>query len=62
VVFYVVEGNGVVEIGDEKVKVGPDTVVESPAGIPHRVANEGHEPFRFLVIKAPRPTSETKLL
>ena len=31
VFFYVLEGKGVVEIGDEKKEVEPDTLIESPA-------------------------------
>lgn len=62
VFFYVLEGTGQVEIGDERVDVSTDTLVESPKGIPHRLMNEGDAPFRFLVVKTPRPTSSTKLL
>lgn len=62
VFFYVLEGTGVVEIGDERGTVGPAHLVESPAKIPHRWSNEGNETFRVLVVKVPRPTSETKLL
>ena len=44
VIFYVLEGQAVVEIGDEHKEVGEDTLVESPAKIPHRLINEskGH--------------------
>jgi mannose-6-phosphate isomerase-like protein (cupin superfamily) len=62
VFFYVLEGKGVVEIGDERKTVGKDMLVESPARIPHRWMNEGGEVFRVLVVKVPRPTEETKLL
>jgi mannose-6-phosphate isomerase-like protein (cupin superfamily) len=62
VFFYVLEGEGVVEIGDERKAVGKDTLVESPARIPHRWINEGKTVFRVLVVKVPRPTEETKLL
>ncbi len=62
VAFYVLEGEGVVEIGEERETVGPDTLIESPARIPHCWYNEGDKPLRFLVIKVPRPTESTKLL
>lgn len=62
VCFYGLEGSGRVEIGDEQVRIAPDTLVESPAKIPHRLINDGEEPLRFLVIKTPRPTSQTRLL
>ncbi|HMA05671.1 MAG TPA: cupin domain-containing protein [Methanomicrobiales archaeon] len=62
VFFYVLEGEGVVEIGDERKTVGKDVLVESPARIPHRWMNEGRGTFRVLVVKVPKPTEETKLL
>jgi quercetin dioxygenase-like cupin family protein len=62
VFFYVLEGEGVVEIGEEKKTVGKDMLVESPARIPHRWMNEGGKVFRVLVVKVPKPTEETKLL
>ena len=40
VFFYVLEGTGIVEIGDEKKAIGKDMLVESPARIPHRWINE----------------------
>lgn len=62
VFFYVLEGEGVVEIGNEREIVASDQLIESPRGIPHRLINEGDAPFRFLVVKAPRQTETTRLL
>ncbi len=62
VFFYVLEGTGIVEIGDDRATVGKDMLVESPARIPHRWINESDEIFRVLVVKVPKPTEETKLL
>ena len=62
VFFYVLEGTGIVEIGDERNIVGKDMLVESPARIPHRWLNESKVVFRVLVVKVPKPTEETKLL
>lgn len=62
VIFYVLEGTGIVEIGDEQAEVTKDNLVESPARIPHRWINKSTEVFRVLVIKVPKPTEETKLL
>ena len=62
VFFYVLAGKGVVEVGEERREVGPDTLIESPSGIPHCWYNEGDEELRVLVVKAPRPTSSTRLL
>jgi mannose-6-phosphate isomerase-like protein (cupin superfamily) len=62
VFFYVLEGSGIVEIGDEKQSVGKDMLVESPARVPHRWINESTAVFRVLVVKVPKPVEETKLL
>ena len=62
VVFYVLGGRGVVEIGEERAEVGPDTLIESPAKIPHRWINESDAALRILVVKTPRPKESTKLL
>jgi mannose-6-phosphate isomerase-like protein (cupin superfamily) len=51
-----------VEIGDEVREVGRDTVIESPANVPHRLFNEASPEFRFLVVKMPRPAGSTKVL
>ena len=62
VFFYVLQGKGIVEIGDEKKEVVKDTLIDSPARIPHCWYNESDSTLRFLVVKVPRPTEETKLL
>ncbi len=62
VIFYVLEGHGVIEISEEKQEVGPETLIDSPARIPHRWSNPGQEILRFLVVKVPRPTESTRLL
>jgi len=62
VVFYVLEGQGTVEIGEEKASVAADTLIESPARIPHRWINESDALLRVLVVKTPRPKEATKML
>lgn len=62
VIFYVLEGTGIVEIGNERKEVSEDSLIESPAGIPHCWYNESGKILRFLVIKVPRPTKATRLL
>jgi len=62
VFFYVLEGSGVIEIGNEKAICTKDILVESPARIPHRWINESKGIFRVLVVKMSGPTEETKLL
>ncbi len=62
VMFYVLEGEGVVEVGEEKQTVGKDTAVHSPAKIVYCWYNDSGKPLRVLVIKTPRPTDQTVLL
>ena len=62
VFFYVLEGHGTVEIGDEQQPVSVDMLIESPARIPHRLLNESDTVFRVLVVKTPRPTTSTQIL
>ena len=60
--FYVLEGNGSVEIGDEIKEVKKDDLIFSPAKIIHTLFNNSEATFKFLVIKTPTPVSETKVL
>ena len=60
--FYVLEGEGVIEIGKEREKITKDQLIFSPAKIVHRLMNESESVFRFLVMKTPTPTTETKIL
>ena len=62
VFFYILEGKGIVEIGDEQQEVSRDTLIESPARIPHRLLNQGDGIFRVLVVKAPRQNEATRML
>ena len=62
VFFYVLEGTPTIEIGDEKQTVAADHLVESPAKIKHCIYNETDQIARVLVVKTPRPTTETKVL
>ena len=58
VFFYVLEGTGFVEIGDEKQVVNKDMLIDSPKGIPHCLYNESDGDFRVLVVKTPSPSAE----
>jgi len=55
VFFYVLEGEGIIEIGDEKKEVGKDTIVHSPAKVIHCWYNKSDSPLRILVAKTPNP-------
>ena len=59
VAFYVLEGTGIVEVGEEKLEVTADTLIESPKDIVHCWYNESGAALRFMVIKAPKPDRKT---
>ena len=62
VFFFIVEGTPTIHIGDESEVCEADTLVESPADIVHYISNSSDSLARVLVVKAPRPTSQTKVL
>jgi quercetin dioxygenase-like cupin family protein len=62
VAFYVLEGTGVVEVGEEKETVEKDTLIESPKDIPHCWYNESSDVLRIMVVKAPKPVKKTIFL
>ena len=51
VCFFVLEGKGIVEIGDESKEVEANTLIESPANCGHGWRNQSDELLRILVIK-----------
>jgi mannose-6-phosphate isomerase-like protein (cupin superfamily) len=62
VFFYVLEGQGIVEIGDEKKEVTKDTYIDSPANIAHCWYNESNKLLKILVVKTPKPSGMAKIL
>ena len=62
VAFYVLEGTGIVEVGEEKAEVGAGALIESPKDIVHCWYNESAVPLSFMVIKAPKPTRPTRFI
>jgi len=62
VFFYVLEGKGTVEIGEEKQEIEKDSIVHSPAKIVHCWYNTSDKPLRILVAKIPKPKESTILL
>jgi mannose-6-phosphate isomerase-like protein (cupin superfamily) len=55
VLFYVLEGEATLHIGDEVATYPKDSTVDSPKDIPHAVTNNGKVDLRLLVIKMPKP-------
>lgn len=62
VFFYVLEGAGIVEIGDERKEVTKDTFIDSPARIPHCWYNESNEILKVLVVKTPNPMGKVEFI
>lgn len=58
VFFFVLEGNGIVEIGDEHAEVSEGTLIDSPKNIAHGWHNTSDKNLRILVTKTPMPTRE----
>jgi mannose-6-phosphate isomerase-like protein (cupin superfamily) len=54
-IYYVLEGHGQIQIGDESRDAGVGTAVLAPAGIDHAVSNQGTERLKLLVVMAPKP-------
>ncbi len=62
VFFFVLEGTPHILVGDEKVKVEANSLVESPKDIIHCLYNESDLVARILVVKAPKPQAKARLL
>lgn len=62
VFFFVIEGTPDVLVGEEKIKVEVNSLVESPKDIVHCIYNNSDKVVRVLVVKAPRPVAKTKVL
>lgn len=62
VFFYILEGIVDVQVGDEVKSVGKNNLVESPKDIVHCLSNNGFSTACILVVKAPKPVIQAKLL
>ena len=50
--FYVLEGNGTLEVAGESHSLSPNEAILLDAGKPHSLINTGTTPMRYLVIIA----------
>ncbi len=62
VFFYILEGSIDVRVGEVTQTVAKDHLVESPKNIVHCLSNNANKTGRILVVKTPRPTTNTRLL
>jgi len=49
-------------VGEEKIEVKKDDIVESPKDIVHCIYNESDNDVRVLVMKLPKPTAKTIMI
>ncbi|MBW1713682.1 MAG: cupin domain-containing protein [Deltaproteobacteria bacterium] len=52
-IYFVLEGQGLIQVGDEEAQVGPLDATYLPAGRPHALTNTGQTDLVILVVAAP---------
>jgi mannose-6-phosphate isomerase-like protein (cupin superfamily) len=52
-IYYVLEGEGLIEIDGERTLVGPHTTIFLPPGVEHAIYNSGTTDLVFLVVTTP---------
>ena len=52
-IYFVLEGRGLMSVGQESREVGPLDATYLPAGIPHALLNTGEKDLVILVVAAP---------
>ena len=52
-IYYVLEGRGLMRVGDETREVGPGDAVAIPPGAVHQITNAGTTALKFLCCCAP---------
>ena len=60
VLFYILEGNGRIEVNDDVANIEKGSVIESPANSQHCLYNDGDSIMRVLVIKTPNTAVQKK--
>jgi uncharacterized RmlC-like cupin family protein len=60
-VIFVLEGRGVTETAEDKIEIGPGSVVFVPAGLFHATVNlSSTEPLRAVIVKSPPADQEVR--
>lgn len=52
-IYFILEGTGRMQIGQEQRDVGPGDAIAIPPGHVHQITNTGQQPLRFLCCCAP---------
>lgn len=55
-IYFVLDGRGTFQIGDERREVGPREIAIAPSGVNHGVRNDSSGRLSLLVFMAPKPT------
>lgn len=58
-IYYILDGNGVLLYGDQRVPVRKDDYMYLPVGLKHGIANESSQPLRLLVMGFKIPPGTT---
>jgi mannose-6-phosphate isomerase-like protein (cupin superfamily) len=61
-IYYLVEGRGVMTVGDEQQEVAAGDAIYVPRGHRHTLANTGSEPIKLLVVCGPAFFYEDEVL
>jgi len=61
-IYYVLEGQGRVQLGEEARDVGPGDAIAIPPGTPHQITNTGRAVLKFLCCCAPAYEHEDTVL
>jgi mannose-6-phosphate isomerase-like protein (cupin superfamily) len=56
--MFIMTGSGECTIGDETHKIGPNTLMICPGGIPHDIRNHSDEPMSLVAMFVPPETSK----
>src|SRR5437868_13206142 len=51
--FYILAGEAVLEVDDQKILLSRGQGLHIPPGMPHRILNSSNQPLEFLVISEP---------
>jgi mannose-6-phosphate isomerase-like protein (cupin superfamily) len=52
-IYYILEGQGLMQIGEKSCSVGPGDAIAIPPGQSHQITNTGSETLKFLCCCAP---------
>ncbi len=60
-IFFVISGNGEIQVGEDIKQIEPEMVIFGDAGKPHRLHNSGEEVLKVLWILSP-PGEESRII